>query len=60
MTDPLSEAAFRHGDHFVFQMQIAKDRDAVPVTRDYMAAWEQAQMREEMRPRLSTAARRAG
>ncbi len=56
----LSEAAFRHGDHFVFQMQIAKDRDAVPVTRDYMAEWEQAQVLEEMRPRLSTAARRAG
>jgi len=39
----LSEAAFRHGDHFVFQIQIAKRRDAVPLTRDYIAGWENAQ-----------------
>jgi cyclopropane-fatty-acyl-phospholipid synthase len=36
----LSEAAFRYGDHFVFQMQISKRRDAVPSTRDYIAEWE--------------------
>ena len=36
----LSEAAFRHGDHFVFQVQIAKRRDAVPLTRDYITEWE--------------------
>jgi cyclopropane-fatty-acyl-phospholipid synthase len=38
----LSEAAFRHGDHFVFQMQLAKRRDSVPLTRDYIAEWERA------------------
>ncbi len=38
----LSEAAFRHGDHFVFQMQLAKRRDAVPLTRDYITEWERA------------------
>ena len=38
----LSEAAFRHGDHFVFQMQLAKRRDAVPLTRDYIDQWERA------------------
>ena len=38
----LSEAAFRHGDHFVFQMQLAKRRDAVPLTRDYIGEWEHA------------------
>ena len=38
----LSEAAFRHGDFFVFQMQLAKRRDAVPLTRDYITAWERA------------------
>jgi cyclopropane-fatty-acyl-phospholipid synthase len=38
----LSEAAFRHGDHFVFQMQLAKRRDAVPLTRDYITQWERA------------------
>jgi cyclopropane-fatty-acyl-phospholipid synthase len=31
-----SEAAFRSGDMMVFQMQLAKDRNAVPLTRDYM------------------------
>jgi len=36
----LSEAAFRHGDHFVFQIQITKRRDAVPLTRDYIKEWE--------------------
>jgi cyclopropane-fatty-acyl-phospholipid synthase len=36
----LSEAAFRHGDHYVFQIQLAKRRDAVPLTRDYMSEWE--------------------
>ncbi len=42
----LSEAAFRHGDHFVFQMQLAKRRDAVPLTRDYINEWERARMAE--------------
>ncbi len=37
-----SEAAFRHGDHFVFQIQLAKKRDAVPLTRDYIGEWEDA------------------
>jgi len=36
----ISEAVFRHGDHFVFQIQLAKRRDAVPLTRDYIAEWE--------------------
>ncbi len=35
-----SEAVFRHGDHYVFQIQIAKRRDAVPLTRDYITQWE--------------------
>jgi cyclopropane-fatty-acyl-phospholipid synthase len=35
-----SEAAFRSGDMMVFQMQLAKDRNAVPVTRDYMVEAE--------------------
>jgi cyclopropane-fatty-acyl-phospholipid synthase len=37
-----SESVFRYGDHFVFQMQIAKKRDAVPLTRDYIPDWERA------------------
>ncbi len=28
--------AFRHDDHVVFQLQLARHRDAVPLTRDYL------------------------
>ena len=42
----LSEAAFRYGDHFVFQIQIAKRRDAVPLTRNYLTEWEHAHAAE--------------
>ena len=35
-----SEIAFRRQDHMVFQMQLAKTVDAVPLTRDYMFDWE--------------------
>jgi cyclopropane-fatty-acyl-phospholipid synthase len=35
-----SELAFRHGSQMVFQMQLAKRQDAVPLTRDYMTDWE--------------------
>ncbi len=35
-----SECAFRYGGHCVFQIQVARDQQAVPLTRDYMAEWE--------------------
>jgi cyclopropane-fatty-acyl-phospholipid synthase len=35
-----SELAFRSMGHMVFQMQIAKRQDAVPLTRDYVTDWE--------------------
>ena len=35
-----SEIAFRHGDHLVMQIQMAKAVDTVPLTRDYMFEWE--------------------
>jgi cyclopropane-fatty-acyl-phospholipid synthase len=35
-----SEIAFRRQDLMVFQMQLAKAVDAVPLTRDYMVDWE--------------------
>ncbi len=38
-----SEMAFRHGGHVVFQVQMAKRQDAVPLTRDYIQAFEAAQ-----------------
>lgn len=34
------EIAFRHMGQMVFQIQIAKRQDAVPLTRDYIGDWE--------------------
>jgi cyclopropane-fatty-acyl-phospholipid synthase len=36
----LSEIAFRHRGHMVFQLQLAKKVDAVPLTRDYVGQAE--------------------
>lgn len=36
-----SEAVFRYGDHVVYQIQLARNHDAVPLTRDYIYDWEQ-------------------
>ena len=38
-----SEASFRHGGIMVFQIQIARRQEAVPLTRDYITDWERAQ-----------------
>ena len=35
-----SEMAFRYRDHMVFQLQLARRGDAVPITRDYLAPIE--------------------
>jgi cyclopropane-fatty-acyl-phospholipid synthase len=35
-----AELAFRRDGHIVFQMQLAKAVDTVPLTRDYMVEWE--------------------
>lgn len=35
-----SEVAFRHNHHVVFQIQLAKKQDAVPITRDYLTSRE--------------------
>ncbi len=37
-----SEMAFRNQGQMVFQIQLAKRVDAVPITRDYMAEWKTA------------------
>ena len=37
-----AEAAFRHQDHMVAQIQLARRQDAAPLTRDYMVDWERA------------------
>ncbi len=36
------EISFRYMNQMVFQMQLARRQDAVPLTRDYIAEWEQA------------------
>ena len=37
-----AEAAFREGDLVVFQVQMAKDRQAAPLTRDYITDFDRA------------------
>lgn len=51
------EAGFRHGGLMVFQIQLAKRLDAVPLTRDYIANREAAlRSQETLRPELQIAA----
>ncbi|MDR3425200.1 MAG: cyclopropane-fatty-acyl-phospholipid synthase [Alphaproteobacteria bacterium] len=40
------EVSFRLGALMVFQMQLSKQLDALPLTRDYMHDWEQAHQAE--------------
>ena len=37
------EVAFRHMGQMVFQMQITRRQDAVPLTRDYMTDWDRSE-----------------
>ena len=39
-----SELAFRRLGHMVFQLQLAKRQDAVPLTRDYITDWERRRL----------------
>jgi len=39
------EVSFRYFDQMVFQMQISKRPDSVPLTRDYITEWERTQRR---------------
>jgi cyclopropane-fatty-acyl-phospholipid synthase len=38
----ISEQSFRHRRQFIFQVQLAKRVDAVPITRDYIGEAERA------------------
>lgn len=38
----ISEIAFTHGNHMVFQLQMTRDVNTLPITRDYMARAEAA------------------
>ena len=42
-----SEVAFRRRDQMVFQLQIAKRQDAVPLTRDYIGEWKRGVLAEQ-------------
>ncbi len=50
-----SELSFRHSYNMVWQMQLARDVNAAPLTRDYMVDWE----REAGRPKRSSRDRAA-
>jgi cyclopropane-fatty-acyl-phospholipid synthase len=41
------EIAFRRMGQMVFQIQIAKHQDAVPLTRDYITDWDRAENQAE-------------
>jgi cyclopropane-fatty-acyl-phospholipid synthase len=43
-----SEASFRAGDLVVFQIQVAKDQTAAPITRDYITDLDRAQPRHKI------------
>lgn len=43
----ICELGFRHQNLAVFQIQMAKNVDAVPLTRDYMMDWERRQSEAE-------------
>jgi len=45
----LSEVAFRFTGLVVFQLQLAKDQDAVPLTRDYITEFDRAVGKEHWR-----------
>ncbi len=50
-----SEMAFRHWNQMVFQIQLAKRLDTVPLTRDYIDEWKQT----HPAPALTTSRQRA-
>lgn len=51
------EAEFRHGDLVVFQIQLAKQHDVVPLTRNYIEERESTlRIREHRVPHLRVAA----
>ena len=37
-----AETAFRRQDHMIAQLQIAREQDAAPLTRDYLVDWKRA------------------
>ena len=52
----ICEMGFRYENLMVFQMQLSKSLDAVPLTRDYMFDWEREQAEKEGRGEREQAA----
>ena len=52
----ISEMAFRYNRHVVFQIQLAKHGDCLPITRDYMLDEERARAGAARRPSARRAA----
>lgn len=48
----VSELSFRYGEHVVFQIQLAKQQDAVPLTRSYLTADTSDQCRHDDKTRI--------
>jgi len=42
-----SEVSFRHMDNVVFQVQLTRKRDTLPLTRDYITEWEERLRHED-------------
>lgn len=55
----ICEMGFRYESLMVFQIQLTKSLDAVPLTRDYMVDWERAQADKEREDDRHQAARYA-
>ena len=55
------ECAFAHGSSMVFQVQLGRERDGVPLTRDYLADAKSALMHDEVEiaARLAASTREA-
>jgi cyclopropane-fatty-acyl-phospholipid synthase len=51
-----SELSFRHNYNMVWQMQLSRDINAVPLTRDYITDWERAAAIPARRPSRDRAA----
>lgn len=41
-----AEIAFRRMGHMVFQLQLSRSAEALPITRDYMLDWERLEHRK--------------
>ena len=50
----VSEITFRRSGHMVWQLQLAHDQEAVPLTRDYIAAAEAGQPADAMEQATSS------